>query len=306
MSVDINLIEFNQSFLKKLQSDRNVSVSDIKLKFKGFLKPSTYTKLYRVLDSITNTHPDIKLSSQQKKCLYGDISQIEEVVITNKNFPFFNEFHVYNITGTIRIVDKVRFNGLNKNFYIDEIQRYKKLLISVFTKYISSWTEYKKRMDEYYVVGCYVDKYYNGPDDITQDFTQDSVTYPDLFIDAGPDLSVSRSTKQRGPLAPEDSADFDITGATNAYFNGATYLWEIGPRPGLPPILSSSDAIIVPGTENQLEPKVRELGSPAAPLSSNFFQSYQLTLTVTYPWGPVISDKRIISFTGDYIYAGYA
>jgi hypothetical protein len=165
MSADINIVVFNYNFLKELQRERDLLASDIKFKFKGFKQPNTYTSLYRNLDSITTTHPAATLPAKARKCMYGDYSEIEELLITNNNFPFYNEFHVYNITGTIRIVEKVRLNDLNDNFYTEEIKRYKTLLTRVFTQYIKDWNAYKKDMDECYVQSCYVDDYYNCNDD---------------------------------------------------------------------------------------------------------------------------------------------
>ena len=190
MSVDINLILYNHNFIKNLEQTRNIQTRDIKLKFVGFKKPNTYTSLYRELSSMSSRHPDIRLSDAKRKCLFGDCSEIEEILVTNKNFPFYNEFHLYNISGTIRVVDKVRLNELNNNFYIKEIQRYKKMLIQVFTDYKKGWTDYKTGIDECYVQSCYVDPYYDCGPVAVQRAVTDEFIYPDLFIDAGPDIEI--------------------------------------------------------------------------------------------------------------------
>jgi len=116
MAADINILVYNHDFLSDLQRDRNVIVSDIKLKFKSIDRPMTYSNRYRTLNSMFDIHPNMSLTSRARLCMSGDFSEVEELLITNNNFTFYNEFRIYNISGDIRIVEKVRLNQLNNDF----------------------------------------------------------------------------------------------------------------------------------------------------------------------------------------------
>lgn len=273
MTADINLLVFNHDFIKGLQRERNILASDIKLKFKGFNTPKTYTSLYRDLGSMVKYHPQMSLSSDARKCLSGDCSEIEEILITNNNFPFYNEFHVYNITGTIRIVDKVRLNELNNDFYTEEIQRYKKMLIKVFSNYRLDWAAYKAKVDECYVQSCYVDDYYNCGD--SQSKVSVDIFYPDLSIDAGENISKNITNGVSIPFA-------QTIGATHTAFEGATLKWTSSN----PDVLFDDDTSLI-----------TDISLVDYTLGGASFLFSTLTLTVIYPWGPVLIDSRDLKVT---------
>jgi hypothetical protein len=281
MTADINLIVFNYNFLKSLHRERNILSSDIKLKFKGFDTPKTYTSLYHDLGSMIKYHPQMSLSATARKCLSGDSSEIEELLITNNNFPFYNEFHVYNITGTIRIVEKVRLNELNNDFYTSEIQRYKKMIEKIFSNYLIVRAEYKARIDECYVQSCYVDNYYNCGD--PQSKVVDDTFYPDLSIDAGPGIF------QDITLGPNIPFAYTV-GATHTTFEGATLKWTSSS----PDVLFDDDTLLI----TNISLADYTLGGSSSLTST-------LTLTVTYPWGPILIDTRKLTAVKYYGHGGH-
>lgn len=193
--LDARILEFNYLFLKSLELKRNLISSQIRLIAikdgpadinKGI--GGTYTKQYTDLNSLVSSNTILSLSTGEKECQYGDSTIIENVYISNQNLPFPNSFHLYNISsGSIRIVDDVQLNKYNDEFYLSEIERFKTLLIEIFTGYRLAWIEFKKYIDECYVKSCYVDPNYD-----CGDFDDPTVVLKlsDLFIDAGPNVVV--------------------------------------------------------------------------------------------------------------------
>jgi hypothetical protein len=281
MTADINLLVFNHDFIKGLQRERNILASDIKLKFKGFDTPKTYTSLYRDLGSMVKYHPQMSLSSEARKCLSGDCSEIEEILITNKNFPFYNEFHVYNITGTIRIVDKVRLNELNNDFYTAEIQRYKKMLIKVFSNYRLKWAAYKAKVDECYVQSCYVDDYYNCGIEIPR--TTEKFVYPDLFIDAGPDVEIWWPTWLNLQSSPLDSLITQQGPTHTGTQSSREWIISDDDSSNELKIEVLDDSVLLPVIKRDL---VKE--------KINFDQDITMTMKVVWPWITLYDTRRVI------------
>ena len=194
--LDARILEFNYKFLQDLERRRKLTTSQIRLISitRGDPKINqgigkTYTNQYSTLNSIKSSNPVLDLSKIEKSCQFGDYSIIENIYITNDVLPFPNSFHIYNITGVIRVVEDVQLNEYNDSFYLSEIKRFKSTLIQIFSDYIKSWNLFKKFIDECYVEYCYVDPNYDcGPDEPEKPTS--TFIYPDLFIDAGPDIVI--------------------------------------------------------------------------------------------------------------------
>jgi len=290
MSADINIVKFNQDFLLSLKRKQNFSSKNIKLKFTRYIKGEKYTETIASVEGMSSRYPDVLLSKNARKCMYGDLSLIAEVLITNNNLPFFNEFKLSDIDGTIRISDRVRYNGLNKSFYSEEIERFKKQLISIFKKYISDLKATVDLMNECYVNACYVDKHYNCKND--KALSTPTVIYPDIDpVEAGVYAGPGSNWLGWPAAGKLYLSDFplNLTGATHTGFPGTTVLWTITDATPPYPLNLQNDKLIISNSRS-LTPTLSLNGSLTGNAIISQYAYMHITLTVTYPWGLTLSD----------------
>ena len=290
MSADINIVKFNQDFLLSLKRKQNFSSKNIKLKFTRYIKGEKYTETIASVEGISSRYPDVLLSKKARECMYGDLSSITEVLITNNNLPFFNEFKLSDIDGTLRISDRVRYNGLNKSFYSEEIERFKKQLISIFKKYIINLKATVDLMNACYVNACYVDNNYNCEN--TEALSSPAILYPDIdAVEAGVHAGPGDNWIGFPTGAPLYISDFplNITGATYTGFPGTTVLWTITDATPPYPLNLQNDKLIISNSRS-LTPTLSLNGPLSGNTIINSYAYMHITLTVTYPWGLTLSD----------------
>lgn len=279
--LDLRILDFNYKFLRDLELKRKIKCSSIKVLATKRIDPrqtrglgGSYSKTFSSVSNIQSTYPII--STNLKNCEYGDSNVIENIYIENLSLPFPNLFKIYNISGNVSIVEDFQLNRYNDSFYKSEIERFKSLILEVFRDYLKSYLSFKKYIDDCYVDDCYVDTNYNCPDN--EESYKSNIIYPDLSIDAGTNLVYNRST---GP-------NYNTTGATYVYFDGAQISWNISWQMGT----YDGDASIIDPTV--IDPVIFEQNPPVG----SEISFYLLTLTVTYPWGPVLTDSKEVVIVG--------
>ena len=271
--LDAKLLDFNYDFLKEIESKLRMISTDIKMIAINRLNPGQYTVRYADVPSIKSQNNSIfQVNGDPKDCQVGDCVQIENVLITNQNFSFPNQFHIRNITGTMQIVEKVRFDRVRDKFYIEEIQRFKQLLISVFTNYIRDFNELKAIIDACYVDACYVDKYYNCPDiDIE---SPDAIIPFDISIEAGP-------YRFYAPRSSNNIVTVGLTGAT-ATPGYDKLIWEATSYTGGSTFSVTDLLTFATGSTSIIGPTITTLTDGV----------FILTLSAVYPWGVTTIDSR--------------
>lgn len=279
--LDAKLLDFNYKFLNNLESQRRLTPSNIKMIAFNRLTPGQYTVRYSATSDIKTINSTIfDTLGDPKKCQVGDRVQIENLLLTNQNLPFPNQFSIYNVTGEIRIIDKVRFDLIKNQFYLDEIERFKKLLQSIFSDYVTNFNAYKAELDACYVDPCYVDPYYNCPDiDIPGESIGThgaiQVTPFDVSVEAGPDLFYE-------PYYSSDSVVTGLTGAT-ATEGYSKLVWTVTGYTGGATYSISEIIGFESGSQNVIGPTILSVVDG----------TYSITLSAVYPWGLTATDTRI-------------
>tara|TARA_Y100000385_G_scaffold282453_1_gene336915 strand:+ start:1227 stop:2345 length:1119 start_codon:yes stop_codon:yes gene_type:complete len=303
--LDLRILQFNYKFLLDLESKRKVKCSSIRLKSEKRINPfedrgvgGVYSKSFKTTSSLLKSYPSICCGLEG--CEYGDVNLIENIYVENLTLPFPNRFKIYNISGSISIVDDFQLNGYNDEFYKSEIARFKQLMLEVFKDYYVSYLMFKKHIDDCYVDACYVDKNYNcGPEELRRRKLADA-QLSDVFIEAGPDVYIywptdfvlrtfALNTDSFTPLLPGPTAQ---SGSSSIRWT-ATYDDELNEG------TNTSKALLVENPTELYPVLIREeVGA-----DERDKPVVNLTLTITWPWITLTDTRRVyIAYfvSGDY------
>ena len=293
--LDLRILQFNYKFLLDLESKRKVKCSSIRLKSEKRVNPfqdggvgGVYSKSFKTTASLLKSYPSICCGLEG--CEYGDVNLIENIYVENLTLPFPNRFKIYNISGSISIVDDFQLNGYNDEFYKSEIARFKQLMLEVFKDYYVSYLMFKKHIDDCYVDACYVDKNYNcGPEELRR-LKLANVQLSDVFIEAGPDVYIIWPTgfTLRTFALDTDSLDPPLPGPT-AQSQSSSIRWTATYDTDLSPDTNTSKSILIEDPTQLYPILVRE------PVERNETDKpvINLTLTITWPWITLTDTRKV-------------
>ena len=157
------LLKISYDFLNLLER-RGLATSSIRIKFLP-KDPSLRFSVYRNsadFADFKNTYGPI-IFNRKYLCSSGEFPVIENLVLTNKNLNFDNQFFWYNITNQRKLLKKIKYDEQRKDIYEREIQRYIDFMYKAFDEYTKNVNKaIAERMNKY-VDPCYVDAGYIAP-----------------------------------------------------------------------------------------------------------------------------------------------
>jgi hypothetical protein len=96
-------------------------------------------------------------------CSAGTFPVLDNVVVTNTNFPFKNEYSWTNITNSRNLVKSIESNNQFFAQYQIDTERYVELMLELFDGYIANVNSAINARLSAYVDPCYVDDGYVSP-----------------------------------------------------------------------------------------------------------------------------------------------
>ncbi len=157
------LLKISYDFLNLLEK-RGLGTSGIRIKllpresslpFSTFKSSANFAEFTKEYGSI--------IFDRRFLCSAGDFPVIENIILTNKNLTFENQFLWYNITDQRKLIRKIRYDEQRKDIYEREIQRYLDLMYKDFDTYTANVNAAIKERLNKYVDPCYVDAGYIAP-----------------------------------------------------------------------------------------------------------------------------------------------
>ncbi len=157
------LLRITYDFLNLLER-KGLTSTSIRVKFlsrDSKLRGNRY-KSYKDLKTFADDNREI-LFSRRFLCSAGEFPVIENVVLTNQNLNFKNNFRWYNITQSRKLIKEVQYDSNRKDIYEREVQRYLDLMNQSIDEYIKNLSSSIKIRLDSYVDPCYVDAGYVSP-----------------------------------------------------------------------------------------------------------------------------------------------
>jgi hypothetical protein len=161
--VDGLLLKIAYDFLN-LMERRGLATSNIRIKFlprEKSLGFSVYKNSENFIGFKESYGPII--FDRRFLCSSGDFPVIENIILTNKNLNFENQYFWYNITDQRKLTKKIRYDEQRKDIYEREIKRYLDLMYKEFDIYTKNVNNAIKERLNKYVDPCYVDAGYISP-----------------------------------------------------------------------------------------------------------------------------------------------